>query len=436
VIATPALVCACLAATLGGGAALKGVCFGGHTDNWRSRLCYNDIQPLYHSRGIDHGVFPYIHATLTGTQGRHGFNEYPVLTGIFMWATGLPAQSGSSYLVITMVLLSVCAVAVTWLLWTMVEVRAVYWAASPILALYAFHNWDILAITAAVVGIYQWRRGRPLLAAVAFAVGAAFKLYPALFIVPLVFDEIAGRRSAKAVEVGGVGFGALALINLPFILANASGWWATYRFHADRAPTTSGTVWSVIDPALSTTAENLLSFLALASALVIITIALVAVAQDGRYRVVEWCAAATAAFILLNKVSSPQYILWLVPFLALLRVRAFWSWLLSAIAVVRYGALFGVNVLPLGLRTADRIVHTAVLMQALLLAAFIVTVLVRRIPSELDPQVKLPAPSPARLPGRPSPPRPASWNESRANHWALLAARMSGSMRERGGSPA
>jgi uncharacterized membrane protein len=408
VIAAPVLVGACLAATLGGGAALKGVCFGAHTQDWRSRLCYNDIQPLYHIRGIDHGVFPYIHATLTGTQGRHGFNEYPVLTGIFMWATGLAARSGSSYLVLTMVLLSVCAAAVTWLLWRMVSVRAVYWAASPILLLYAFHNWDVLAVTAAVVGIYQWRRGRPRLAAVAFAVGAAFKLYPALFIVPLVVDEFARRRTAKAVEVGGVGFGTLVLINLPFILANASGWWATYQFHADRAPATSGTVWSVIDPTLSTTAENLLSFVSLASALVIITIALVAAARDGRCRVVEWCAAATAAFILLNKVSSPQYLLWLVPFLALLSVTAVWWWLLSAVAVARYGALFGVGVLPFGLRTADRIVHAAVITQALLLAVFIVTILVRRTPSELEPQVKPPEPSPARLRGRSFPPRPAS----------------------------
>ncbi|HEY8857952.1 MAG TPA: hypothetical protein VIM27_00775 [Gaiellales bacterium] len=167
-------------------------------------------------------------------------------------------------------------------------------------------------------------------------------------------------------------------------------------------------MWSVIDPTLSTTAENLISFVALASALVIITIALVGAARDGRYRVVEWCGAATAAFILLNKVSSPQYILWLVPFLALLSVTAVWWWLLSAVAVVRYGALFGVGVFPFGLRTADRIDHTAVIMQALLLAVFIVTILVRRTPSEFDPQVRLPEPSPARLPRRTFPPRPAS----------------------------
>ena len=36
------------------------------------------------------------------------------------------------------------------------------------------------------------------------------------------------------------------------------------------------------------------------------------------------CAAVLVAFLLLNKVSSPQYTLWLLPLLALLRVH--WAW--------------------------------------------------------------------------------------------------------------
>ena len=63
---------------------LMGDCFGANAADARSRLCYNDIQPLYYDRGIDHHVFPYIHATLTGGVGTRGFNEYPVLTGVFM----------------------------------------------------------------------------------------------------------------------------------------------------------------------------------------------------------------------------------------------------------------------------------------------------------------------------------------------------------------
>jgi uncharacterized membrane protein len=256
----PTLLGASLALSLGAGATLKGDCFGADKRFWRSRLCYTDIQPLYHGRGIDRHVFPYIHATLTGGVGRHGFNEYPVLTGLVMWATGWPSASVSSYLAVTMIELALCAMLAAWLLWRMVALRAVFWTLSPILVLYAFQNWDLLAIAASVAGVYLWWCGRPRAAAVAFAVGGAFKLYPALFILPLVIDQVMMRRTRGAADVGLIGFGSLAVINLPFVFINASGWWATYRFHADRAPTTSGTIWAVLDPHLSTATENRASF--------------------------------------------------------------------------------------------------------------------------------------------------------------------------------
>ena len=86
--------------------------------------------------------------------------------------------------------------------------------------------------------------------------------------------------------------------------------------------------------------------------------------------------AATAAFIVLNKVSSPQYVLWVVPFLALLPRRSTWWWLLSAVAVVRYAGLFGVDVFPVGTHTADELVRAAVILQAALLVVYVGTILV------------------------------------------------------------
>jgi hypothetical protein len=178
--------------------------------------------------------------------------------------------------------------------------------------------------------------------------------------------------------VGAVGGGSLALINLPFILINASGWWTTYRFHVERPPASSGSIWVTLDHAVSTTSENRASFLALAAALVTITAVLAHTRSDNAYPVVEWCAAYTAAFIVLNKVSSPQYILWLVPFLALLSMRSVWWWLLSIIATVRYAALFGVDVFPLGQGTADRLVDTAVTLQAAVLVLYVAAILMQR----------------------------------------------------------
>ena len=95
------------------------------------------------------------------------------------------------------------------------------------------------------------------------------------------------------------------------------------------------------------------------------------------YPVVEWCAAATAAVIVLNKVGSPQYLLWLLPFLALLQARSVWWWLLSAIAIVRYAALFGVGVVPIGIPAADRLARAAVLLQAAVLVLYAGSILTR-----------------------------------------------------------
>ena len=77
-----------------------------------------------------------------------------------------------------------------------------------------------------------------------------------------------------------------------------------------------------------------------------------------------------------NKVSSPQFVLWLVPFLAVLRLGSIWWWLLSAIACLRYAALFGVDVFPVGMHTADRLVHAAVILQAAVLLAYMAAVLI------------------------------------------------------------
>lgn len=367
---------ATLGLSLGAGAALKGDCVGG-SRYWRSELCYADIKPLYQGRGIGRHVFPYVHATLVGGHGGHGFNEYPVLTGLFMWLTGWLSWSASSYLGVTMLLLAPCAAGSAVLLWRMVAIRAALWSASPVLVLYAFHNWDLLVVSASVAGIYLWWSGRPRLAALAFGVGGAFKLYPTLFILPVLFDEIAGHRVRRGIESAVVGLGSLALINLPFALINFSGWWATFRFHADRAPS-GGTVWGAFNRQLSTVAEDRLMLLVLAVALLAITGGLHRRRSTIGYPVVEWCAAGTAAVIVVNKINSPQYLIWLIPFLALLQAQAIWWWgVLSATALVRYAALFGLGILPLGTSFADRLANAASGLEALLLVLFAASVVLQ-----------------------------------------------------------
>jgi hypothetical protein len=56
------------------------------------------------------------------------------------------------------------------------------------------------------------------------------------------------------------------------------------------------------------------------------------------------CAALLTGFLLVSKVHSPQYALWLVPLFVLVRVRLGWYALFVAGNLLMYVAIFGVSV--------------------------------------------------------------------------------------------
>ena len=64
-----------------------------------SRLCYNDLQPLYGVRAVVDNTFPYIDGEFTEDQQLiGGAVEYPVLTGLFLWFAGLFANDANAFL--------------------------------------------------------------------------------------------------------------------------------------------------------------------------------------------------------------------------------------------------------------------------------------------------------------------------------------------------
>jgi len=325
-----AVVCTVM---LGAGFALKAQCLGGFDGRQYSRLCYNDIQPLYDLREVD-AHFPYVDGEMqSGEQGSalvDGAIEYPVLTGLFMWFAALFAEGPNGYLVVTAVLLSPFAVWTAMALARMSGSRALLWAAAPALILYAFHNWDLLVVGAAVAGAWAWRRERFAAAAVLFGIGGTLKLYPLFFLAPLVLHVWFGGDRRRAVRAGAAGLGTWIAVNLPFAVINPAGWWATYRFHSERGPNFDN-MWNLAFPGTSPSVLN-----ALTTALIAVSfgIALVVGAKRrgrGPYPGIAVCAAMLAAFMLFNKVHSPQYTLWLLPFFALLRVHIGW-WIAYSLA--------------------------------------------------------------------------------------------------------
>jgi uncharacterized membrane protein len=344
--AVPLALAVCAVAVVGG-FALKAQCLTEWTDFVQyERLCYNDIQPLYGARAIDSDTFPYVHGSLHDGALVGGAIEYPVLTGVFMWAGGILVDDVDAYLVVSAAMLAPFAFVVAYLLARMRGPRALMWAAAPALVLYAFHNWDLLVVAAAAGGVFAWWRGHPLWAAALFGIGGALKAYPLLFLPALALERgFAGQRR----EAGGVliaGIGTFALANLPFVMINPSGWWATFEFHRVRGPNFDN-IWAirefgplslpVFEPGTLNLVTGLLTGAFIAFA---IGVGVARARRSGSFPFLAVAAACLVSFLLWNKVHSPQYALWILPFFALLPVHPGWWAAYSLVDLAVYVGVF------------------------------------------------------------------------------------------------
>jgi uncharacterized membrane protein len=305
------------------GTAWKGACLDS-SRNFRL-TCYSDTLELFTSRGLDRHVFPYVNGVIVNGEVREAF-EYPVLTGVFIWFSSLFADGRTSFLVASAVLMGPFAVLTGYHLLRLSGQRALLWAAAPALVLYALHNWDLLAVAAAVGGLYAWHRGRTVTAAVLFGLGTCLKIYPGLFLLPLAVERLVRGDRRGAVEALGYGGLTVLAVNLPFVLVNRDGWATTYVFQeARQADTSSNSIWYWVWPHLSTeTLNRLIPVLVLLSLLTAVAYGLWRARREQVFPLLQVCGAALVAFLLWNKVSSPQYTLWVLPFFALLRVRIGW----------------------------------------------------------------------------------------------------------------
>jgi uncharacterized membrane protein len=109
------------------------------------------------------------------------------------------------------------------------------------------------------------------------------------------------------------------LVNAPVMLVAPEGWKAFYEFNSERAAD-FGSIWYVLRhsghdvPALNIVVGVLLVIAFLA-------IAVLARRAPVRPRVAQLAFLGVAAFVVLNKVWSPQYALWLLPLAVLARPR-------------------------------------------------------------------------------------------------------------------
>lgn len=326
-----------------------------------------------------------------GTETR--YMEYPVLSGLYQYAAAqianawdhLPLPGALSVVVYFNIV--ALGLSMGWLITVWASSRlagrrvwdAALIAVSPLVIVHAFTNFDALATAFAATGLLAWARRKPVLAGILLGLGGAAKLYPLLLLGPIVVlclraDPMQRQPAARAglrlrdidsLDALGVylretparthlfalrplgaatltvcaAVGTWIAVNLPIAALYPEGWREFFRLnttrHADPDSIynviTSFTGWGGFDGQLEhgqpPTVLNSVSLLLFALACA--GIAYLALTAARRPRVAQLCFLVVAAFLLTNKVWSPQYSLWLVPLavLALPHRRILLAWM-------------------------------------------------------------------------------------------------------------
>jgi uncharacterized membrane protein len=340
-----------------------------------TRGCYTDVFALYFAERLNEGRTPYAEHPV----------EYPVVIGAVMQVaatavTVFPEERRPRHFYdVTWAILTAGALVVVVTTARLAGRRrpwdAAIFALSPLLVLHGTTNWDLVAMALAGLGLVQWARSRPLAAGLLLGAATATKLYPVLFLVPLLALCLrAGRMKAYAItalaviltpialslpvyltspsfaDVGGTqtplvaspldrigeeGLRALAPKTetvtpdgTPVLAVNAA-----YRFFQlnQTRPADWDSGWRVLEKvrgepldtglAAGEAPHDLNRGVALAFLLCLVLIVVLAVKAPRRPRLMQLLFLTIVAFLLTNKVWSPQFSIWLVPLALLARPR-------------------------------------------------------------------------------------------------------------------
>jgi len=294
---------------------------------------------------------------------RDFFMEYPpAALAVFL----PPAAFGSShYNAAFKCLMALCGIATLLLLafllvrlgvstvrlWAAVVLFALLPLALGPISLNTYDAWPALLTVAALMLLLA----RQDVAAFAL-LGAAFaaKVYPVVLIPPAAIVVWRTRGREPALRALGASAGVAALIILPFLIVAPHGLAQSFRAQAarslqveslggsllavgDRLGLYSATVVHRSGHAISydlvgSLPETLAVLSSVAQVLAVISVAFLYLrGRDDPRRLLLAFAAAIAGFLAFTRFFSPQYLLWLVPFVLLLELAA---WVLTAAALV------------------------------------------------------------------------------------------------------
>jgi len=337
-----------------------------------TRICYTDVFALYYAEQLGAKV-----DSNGNTVGRMSVPyrdhpvEYPAVIGGLMWSAAAvtnlvhPDQPGDgtdtrdrTFFDITALMMALFALATTWALARLVG-RIRIWdvamfALAPMLLFHAYTNWDLAAVALATLGMWAWSRTTPLtrltdywpaaLAGLFFGVGIATKLYPVLLLIVILALAFRAARLRHALV-------CVAAAAAGFALAYTPAWLLSRSFPfpdshcSDRHPlsawrwfwslnTIRGSDWDSLwflgehargapldNPSCGEAPRLLNTYVGVATVAVVLLVVALILFASRRPRLPQVGFLLVAGFLLVNKVDSPQYVLWLLPLAVLARPR-------------------------------------------------------------------------------------------------------------------
>jgi uncharacterized membrane protein len=289
-----------------------------HTWFWAHHQLVDWPTYLTYGRAMRDGLVPY----------RDFAVEYPPGSlPVFVLPTWLHGDYASSFAW----LMALCGVLLVAVVASIRPAAAFYVALSPLLVgsliLSRFDLWPALLATASLAllvrGRHRW--GWALLGA-----AVAAKLWP-LVLVPLALAWSIRRGRPLAPLAGAA---VLLAVTLPFAIVSPGGLWDSVSGQASRPLQVESlgaafvTTFSHPEIVTSHGSQNIVGHHALGSAFAVLQL-LVLVALWIAFargpatseRLLRYAAACTCAFIVFGKVLSPQYLIWLLPLVPLVRGR-------------------------------------------------------------------------------------------------------------------
>lgn len=342
-------------------------------------MCYSDISALYGARQINTDKWPYA--------SENNSLEYPVLTGVVTFLTGLLIDDPNGYrayfdlnalLILLLLFVSV------FILWRLAPKYTPLFPIAPAVFGSLFINWDIWAVLFALLAIYFFQ-SRANLSALFLGVAISTKFYPGIILFAIALILWSQRKHLVLIKYVAITLISWLVINLPVALTNFQGWSRFFELNLQR-DSDLGSIWYAAN-LLGFSGGNLnnLTIIAFLIALGAIAVFFFATAPS-RSDLANLSTVAfltLAAFVTISKVYSPQYILWLTP-LAVLALTsdsqrfAFWFWqageALYHFAIWQYlasysGAKFGLSQELYALAILVRIAGLAYFSRALIKAA-------------------------------------------------------------------